>query len=157
MTAQSRKNRESIIEVTLIDTEAFLKDVFDMLKKAGRLEGDNAEVDNISLYRSDMGYVETSEGLFLLSNEACCCTDSEDPLTEEGNRQRMDLYYNKGQSFSIIPSGALNMSRKDILEMPTKGRVNFGEWVRHFGHRIEGNFHNWNNFLTPIYTPKEEV
>lgn len=155
MPEQSRKTRDSIVEVTLIDTDAFLKDVLDMLKEAGRLEGKHAEVDNISLYRSDMGYVETSEGLFLLTNEACSATDSEYPLTEEGNRQRLDLYYNEGESASILPSGALNMSRKDILEMPTKGSANFGEWVRSFGNRLESNFHNWNNFLTPIYTPKE--
>lgn len=156
MTAQSRKNRESIVEVTLIDTEAFLKDVFEQLKEAGKLEGKNEGVTKLSLYRSDMGYVETSEGIFLITNEACCAAGSEDPLTEKGNRQQLDLYFHKGGSMSIIPSWFLHIDREFVLELPTKGKANFGEWVRHFGHRLENNFHNWNNFLTPIITPKEE-
>ena len=146
-----KRDRESTVSIVHVDFEPFLKKLFEQVKEAGKHKLDDDCVGFKA--HSTMGYVPTSKGFYLLDNEACGPGGSEDPITDAvGSRVVVPIYniYESG-SFNMFPFGNANIDREMLLELPVKGVTNFGKWVRKFGDRLESNFHNWNNHLTPIY------
>jgi len=144
-----KRDRTSTVSIVHVDFEPFLKKLFEQVKEAGKHKLD----DNCIGFKahSTMGYVPTSKGLYLLDNEACGPDGVEDPITETAHAS-VPIYniYEDG-SFTMMPLASANIDREILLELPVKGVMNFGKWVRKFGDRLESNFHNWNNHLTPIY------
>ncbi len=144
-----------MVEVDLSD---FFKTVHETAKKNPEYEIDH-DCNGVHTQGTRIGYVPTSKGLFILNQEGCG-PETEEPVTETQS-QPIPLYqtYKKvgGRSrFSIAPFASVSISHERLIGFPVIGVVNLGEWVRKFGDRLERNFHNWNNFLTPIYD-KEHV
>lgn len=144
--------RKSIIEVVLIDIEPCLQELHRKLKEAGRIKD---SITKLTVWSDNLGYVDTTEGLYFLNYEAISATNDESPLTEEGNVQELPVYYHEEGTISMMPSANLKITRDLLLGFPTKGRVNFADWVKTFGARLEDNFDNWNEYLEPIYVSPE--
>lgn len=148
-----KRDRASTVSIVHVDFEPFLKKLFEEVKVSPDHELDE---ECIAFTSKTFGYVPTSRGLYLLDHDACSPDGREDPLTKSG-RINVPLYKkyapkeNGVERMSIIPFAEAKISREILLEMPVTAVSNFGKWVRKFGDRLESNFHNWNNFLTPIY------
>ncbi len=113
------------------------------LEKSGKYpEG----IDRIEPHGMDWAYVETSKGVFLFDNEACSPGGDEKPITESRSA-KWPLYFCKKDAIPMFPDGEMSLTPELIREFPTTGTMNFGKWVRKFGHRLEDNFHAWNKFL----------
>ena len=151
-TIHRHRDRESIIEVTLVDIQPFLDEAYAELKEAGKLEDD---VIGVGVWSDDLGYVETTQGLFFLNYEAIPAGNDDSPLTSHGNHHLLPIYYRREKSIAMFPNGEFKVTREFVLGLPTKEKVSFAKWVKTFGHRLEGNFRNWNEFLTPIYVAAE--
>jgi len=142
MVVTSRDRRSNIV-VTVIDVEKVMADLEAQLKEAEKWpEG----IDSIEPHGMQWAYIETSKGIFLLDNEACGPGGDEKPITDS-RKAEWPLYYHKKNTLPMLPDGSVTLSPEIVREFPTKGEMNFGEWVRKFGHRLESNFHNWNKFL----------
>jgi len=139
----TRRDRRSNVEVVVIDVEQVMADLCAQLKEAGKYpEG----VEEIGPHGKNWAYVETPKGLFLLDNEACGPGGDEKPITED-RYGKWPLYFQKRNELPMFPNVEMQLTPEEIRGFPTKGTMNFGEWVRTFGHRLESNFGNWNRFL----------
>jgi len=150
-----RRNRESTVSVVHVDFEPLLKKLFEEVKEGDKhkLESWHRPDDDCIGFQahSTMGYVPTSNGFYLLDNEACGPGGVETPITA-ARHALVPIYHSyASESFGMIPFANAEISQEELLELPVKGVINFGKWVRKFGDRLETNFHNWNNHLTPIY------
>ena len=147
------RDRRSNIEVTVIDVKQVLADLTKELKGAGKYPEDT---DHISAYGEKWAYVETPKGLFLFDADACTPDGSNDPISKCG-RIGWPIYFNKGNSISMFPSSQVGLTPELVKSFPTKGTMNFGQWVRKFGDRLECNFHNWNKFLEEAMGLEDEA
>lgn len=139
------RNRTSSIYIVHIDLNAALDEGFEKLKEQG-----GASDNTVGLkINGDLGYVPTSQGLFLLNTEGCA-PESEDPVTDDSPGP-IPVYKKSATGMAMFASAVMTVSKKEILELPVIRVVNLGEWVRKFGHRLEDNFNNWNDFLSDIY------
>jgi hypothetical protein len=145
---QRHRGRESIIEVTLVDIQPYLEKLYKECKKTGKIGDDVME---INVWSDNLGYIETTQGVFFLNYEAIPAGNDESPLTAHGNFHQMPVYFKKEGSIPMFPSAEVKITRELVLSLPVKGKVNFAKWVKTFGERLESNFNNWNDFLTPIY------
>lgn len=147
----TERNRQSSITLTVIDLEKAMKDLYEHLKEDGQIPEDVIKVEPLG---SHWAYIQTPKGLFLLDEDACSPGGDERPITENSD-VRWPIYFHMEDSIALFPSIEIHLTPKFIKELPTKGEANFGEWVRKFGHRLESNFHNWNNFLEDLMGTEE--
>ena len=142
----TKRDRRSNIEVVVIDVEQVMADLEKDLKSEGKWpEG----IESIQPHGMDWSYIETPNGIFLLDNEACGPGGDEKPITDE-REAKWPLYFHAKNSIPMFPNAEMKLSSELVREFPTKGKANFGEWVRKFGERLEHNFHNWNKFLEEL-------
>jgi hypothetical protein len=149
----TKRDRRSNITLTVIDTEKVMADLYEQAKKAGKIPEDVVKIQPLGM---NWAYIETPKGIFLLDNEACGPGGDEGGITE-GSNVTWPIYHHKEKSLPMYPTAEIRLTPKDIKELPTKGEVNFGKWVRHFGHRLESNFHNWNSFLEDLMDPSRKL
>lgn len=140
------RDRRSSITLTVIDVEKVMADLYEQAKKADKVREDVVSFNPCPM---KWAYVETSKGIFMLDDEACSPGGNERPVTNESD-VTWPIYFHKEKSISMFPDAELKLTPEFIKGLPTKGEANFGEWVRHFGSRIEGNFHSWNKHLEKI-------
>jgi len=134
------RDRQSDIEITLIDMDKAIFEFYEKLREDGKTpEG----VTGMRTISTKWGYAKTPKGIYLLNNEGC---GPDDPIDSEG--VGLELFYERSDGrISIIPEATAKVSKEDVLEMDVLGTENFGAFVRKFGHRLEQNFHNWNSHL----------
>lgn len=147
----TKRDRRSNITLTVIDAEKVMAELYEQAKEAGRVPEGVVSIQPLGM---NWAYIETPNGVYMLDNEACSPGGDERPICEATDVS-WPLYHHKKESMAIYPDAKLGLTATLIKEFPTKGEVNFGEWVREFGHRLETNFHNWNNFLEGLMEAQE--
>jgi len=140
------RDRASSVYIVHVDLNSALEEGFEELKKQ---DGGVADKTVGLKILGDLGYVPTSKGLFLLNTEGSA-PESEDPVTDD-NPGPIPVYKKSATGMTMLASAIMTLTRKEILELPVIRVVNLGKWVRKFGHRLEDNFHNWDDLLTDIY------
>lgn len=137
------RNRRSNVEVTIIDVEAFMKELTQKEREAGRIGSD---VLRLTVRSKKMCYVKVGSSFIVLDDEACApCGDR--PISRMWSALLPVYIVRDEDRFDGFP-GMNTVITAEVLEsIPTKGTMNFGEWVREFGSRIERNFQNWNEEL----------
>lgn len=142
----SKRERKSSIEVTIIDREALMVDLFRQLEGSENVPPDVTGVDVLGR----IGYVKTPRGIFVINDEGCSPDGDEDPITESHSTM-LPLYLQyerEGQrSSSMFPEAEQKMDLEFIEKLKTKGTENLSIFIRTFGARLETNFDNWNSFL----------
>ena len=139
------RNRESSIYIVHIDLQSALEEGFEKLKEQGGITDKTVGLKIMG----DLGYVPTSQGLYLLNTEGCA-PESEDPVTDSSPGP-IPVYKKSAKGLAMFASAVMTITKQEILELPVIQVVNFGKWVRKFGHRLEDNFNNRNGFLRDIY------
>lgn len=153
-----RRDRDSSIFVVEVDPAPLLAETYEKIKvHPEHSKSLHHKCIGLRTAGQRIGYVPTSSGLYVFNQEGCTL-ETEDPLTDTDGIP-MPLYedYKRGASggmFATAAFAAVTLTKDELLGMPVISFVNFGVWVRKFGDRLERNFHNWNNFLTPIYDRK---
>ena len=147
--SSERRDRESNVYIVEVDPTLMLQQLHKEAKESPEYDIED-RCDGFKIIGTRLGYVPTSEGLFVL-NEEGCGLEVEDPITDEESIP-IPLYKTfDDDAISIFSWASIPLTKEELLDMPVKGVVNFGEWVRKFGSRLETNFHNWNKHLTPIF------
>lgn len=146
--SMQKRDRESSIEVVVFDMKPLLDRIFEQVKNDP--DSQFKDIAGFKTYAT-MGYIPTSKGIYLIDTEGCGPGGYEKPCTDD-TKVPIPLYgrFDDG-SGSMMPIVEIKVSKEEILELKPRKIVNFGEWVREFGDRLESNFHNWNEHFTPIF------
>jgi len=148
--SRRKRHRDSTVFVVEFDLQPLLDEAYRQYKNHPTHSEKYEDLTGFHGYAKP-GYVPTTKGIYLIDTEGCGPSGHEEPCTEE-DKVPIPLYGNfKGGKTGIMPIAEMNVSEKDILDLPVRRVVNFADWVRTFGDRLERNFHNWNEHLTPIF------
>lgn len=154
-----RDEFKSSIKIKVLDTEKLFPALLVKLRNSvDDKEGEEWDRIKDALYRakeltvqsSELGYVETPRGIFLLDYEACSMGCREEPITDEDSILA-PVFFSYEKSSDVFPTMEINISKEEILSWPVKGEVNFANFIKTFHKpRIESNFRNWNRYLEGV-------
>jgi len=134
------KNRESNVEVTLID----LSDECE--KSLPKFQQHNPDIARI-YHVGQFGFIETTDGLFALNDDGVGDTD---PITDTNPLQiGICAEYNREgkKSFDAFPQWIVKLTPDDIRRFAGE-KQNLADFIRTFGSRLQTNFEKWNDFLS---------
>lgn len=133
---------ESNIQVKVIDLSGLEKKAFDSLQ----IKEYNKELESVTCF-GKWGYVETSKGLYLISNEGI--GDSK-PISDANPAEfEFSKNWNRDgeRSSEFLPCIGYRLNEAEVRELPVKEVVTLDKFIRTFGSRLEVNYSLWQNHL----------
>jgi len=99
-----------------------------------------------------LGFIETGEGLFILDNDG---VGNNHPITADkpytlefySERTSTNEEGKESTSLSMMPSCEMKLNDQDLRSHATGDTKPLDEFIRTFGSRLEGNYHNWERRL----------
>jgi hypothetical protein len=142
-----RKERKSTVEVTpLVFSEDFCEGLWKQYKESKSDEESKFETVRVDGF--DLGYIKTSKGIFVIDQDG---VGDGDPHTKE-NPLEIDFVGSSEGKINLlaIPIFSIRLVPEQIEEFGAGETVNLAKFIRTFGQRLEGNFHTWNDALSPL-------
>lgn len=100
----------------------------------------------------EIGFVELDNGdLYALDSDGC---GPANPINDQV-RMSFDLFLDIPKkadgtiSLQVAPVMTANLNRIQIRSLPVKREVDLSEFIRTFGSRLETNFREWRDKLSP--------
>lgn len=134
---------KSEIKVNVLDLSGLEKDIFDGMQTKEYKK----DLDRVSCSER-LGYVETSEGIYLLCSEG---VGSDKPVSKKNPAQfEFTRHWNRdgAKSMEMIPCIGVKLDEKEVKELPVKEVVTLDKFIRVFGSRLESNYREWERHLS---------
>lgn len=131
-----KTDRQSDVMVEVIDETTMCENATNGLRK---IDKDFPADASLKFYYG-YGIVRTPKGTFLLDSEGTGNSESLESVNGE-------IHFGRTDENLAMPFCHINITGKDIGELPIKEKVNLADFIRSFGHRLESNFHSWNKFF----------
>ena len=142
----TKTERKSNIEINVLDLNGLKNDAEEEIIKILSKEGKKL----IKITSQNIGYIKTKKGTFVLDSEG---TGNINSISKE-NKAEIFFYaeYEKDnkKSLNVCPIIKCVCDLEDIEKIPILKKENLVTFIRSFGSRLESNFRQWNDFLSPI-------
>jgi len=104
---------------------------------ANKANPTNEEGEKATL-KGTIGYVETPVGIYVLDDDGCGLID---PAMNDDVSIDFDFYIASEKTIPMFPSGAFELTAKNLQKLPVKKEVLLHDFVRSFGARLESNYY----------------
>lgn len=142
----SRDREKTDVKVKVLDMSGVIVEALKYTKDKSSVK-DKENITNLFIGEGKLGYITTSKGIFVLSEEGI---GSDKPITKENPYTiefRPEYEKNGEKSSGIIPVIAFNLDDKDILGIPVVREESLDVFIRSFGSRLESNYYSWKTAM----------